>query len=115
MTPEQAIAIVRDVAIGPGGFTSWNMSLYAEEKDGFLYVSVGTEMPDRDTGESQPMYDSMKYRVADLSKYTATTFLRSVRENLGKFVLHELDESILYLGSRLFDPHRGEREQEQAA
>lgn len=112
MTLEEAVATVGRITLG-FPFKAWGMEVEAFAHAGGLSVSAMVRSPHRDTG--QPPWGPAGVRLArsmdahEVSLIDAQTLVDWVRRALLQaLVLHELDESLLVDGRRVYDPHRDE-------
>jgi hypothetical protein len=104
--------VVYDIELGPikqilGGdkfdmfITTSGSSLYQQ-----FWIIIETFLPSRDDGELVKVVHRNELRPE--FAYNEDAILQLVRGFLVSVVIHEVDESIVYKGHRVFDPHRDE-------
>jgi hypothetical protein len=123
MTKGFAERVCSMVSIHRGGFEGWFLQLTAQEDRlalvGHSYaIQITCQLPHRDTGILAPVYtwvvqDDLD-ELAD-PKRALKTAIERVRSALVSLAQHEMNESILVDGARLFDPHVAAVDPKQAS
>jgi hypothetical protein len=104
--------VVHDIELGPikqilGGdqfdmfITVSGSGLYQQ-----FWIIIETFLPDRDNGELAKVVHRNELRPE--FAYNEDMILQLVRGFLVSVVVHEVDESIIYKGCRVFDPHKND-------
>lgn len=111
MKPSEVIALVGRMTLGYP-FKAWDMGLrafYAEATDS-VDVAVFIDAPHRDTGKQGGgvhMVFQVPYVFSE--SMDENHLARFIRDRLHDMMAHEMDESILVDGKRIFDPHGTEK------
>lgn len=101
--PEEVADILKKVTFGPA--FPWKVKLASEwdvRTKAHLVLIVVT-VKDRTTGTPTRVVSQEEYR-----SQTVEDFLAELRRHLTEFLIHELDESLLFNGILLNDPHKDE-------
>ncbi|MCP3065700.1 hypothetical protein LXT21_43725 [Myxococcus sp. K38C18041901] len=102
MTQYEMRKAVEGFKFGPP-FSLLDFQVKLQHDDGtHLYVSVSAAFAERESGDLRRARFTKRLAYVGLDR---PALLASLREVLRSFVLHELDESILVDGVRVFDPH----------
>jgi hypothetical protein len=96
---EQAAAAFRFV----GGLSMWSAKVYVVHEGGLALLKMQIVIPDS-TDPSGRTTQVLKTSV-EIAKDEPGTPERFVVDALTRFFLHEMFESILVRGDRVFDPH----------
>lgn len=134
MTREAAEALAKRLSIGPGGYAHWKIEFHARppvlvNADDVAYMkahpmkwlvecwTIGIKangMPDRNDPTATSGFlvtlDRQKVDAAMRTEYGDRLVLNLILNELILLVVHELEESLMLDGVRVFDPHRDELE-----
>jgi hypothetical protein len=93
-----------------GGLAAWGVRFENVRRVNWGIVELRIRLrnlPDRDTGRlSSGIAIDLAFLESDLASWSKATALREIRGSLLDALTHETDESILYKGVRVLDPHR---------
>lgn len=109
MTPEEAAAFLNRFTLGYP-FKAWGGEIRATAQGGLLAVDIlFRQAPHRDTGVAsggiaQRSWLEGAFFLAE-PKAAQDRLARWLEVQLKHAVMHELDESLLFDGKRVFDPH----------
>lgn len=111
LTLNEASRAVDDFRLGHGGFTAWDVRIeLLGSTVGMIHIRVSGNVPNRDDGRELPFGGRLQLdhhvHCDMVSALNREAFDDMLHRLLKEFVLHELDESILVNGLRVFDPHK---------
>lgn len=111
MTPDEAVDFINKRLTLGWPFKDWGLVLNAEREREYpprehdVKVHVRLNAPHRDTGQRGAGVQMLFHLHIFWGESDLTRYLRA---RLIDLVIHELDESILVDGKRVFDPHAKE-------
>jgi hypothetical protein len=115
MTLEAAARILRSITFG-WPLKAWGLWLQVEPRptDGMLMATIHAQVPHRDTGVPNLSFTRIVLQELELvcardDAALAASLVERVRMAVRNWLTHELDESLLVSGRRVFDPHPAPR------